>query len=633
MQRVTQSQYIIKTSFRPTGLTCCKPKHTQELPVSCVCYFPVEFQGIFATQSSVSGGAVHRYSQVTILPDAIPVWGVCYSREGNNVVLFDRTGGQNCIRCFHIALHSGNVIQVYTEGLDKCYTTEEAARETCPTLADIQARRTREIMLYKSRSFSREGLIDRIHCPIDGRYRFTYNLNDGTEDTVECPEPFSQVANCPHGSQLQLSFRRCSFGQLETGLRCLGDWRGYDGQRYLALWDPDVTSDNHPRYRCAMYAEEEGSSRIFLSFSMDATCTNHLHSPWDGYENLVLYPATPPVPPAVVHTTACAFPEWAQGTWQNLKVDVNELKYNDATTDKTYRNICLSHHSHQAHRYALYSQTQCGEETFTCVWIKQRDTNVLEFQMATSPSEVYNATHLCSDNMFRGQQWITQGNLRPKEQPGCPIAGDYTGVIPDAQDLCARLNSDCRNPEVMHYTVSACANASHVYEERKYRCLGQWEEAGVTFTYTHRQDVNTYECFAGVVVNSQEIYIIEAGKSCKRGLQPLAFGMKLSMRASCEDTIATSPSTVDQGSKEKGPSDNGNNQDSAHNVSDSAGSGSSLPWWPSTRNSWHKKSTSTTPKPAWKNEKPRAEASNGVGFVTSLLHVITSVCVLMLTKS
>ena len=46
-------------------------------------------------------------------------------------------------------------------------------------------------------------------------------------------------------------FHRCSFGQLEMSLRCLGDWTGYDGHKYIALWDPRVTGDQ-PRYRCAV---------------------------------------------------------------------------------------------------------------------------------------------------------------------------------------------------------------------------------------------------------------------------------------------------------------------------------------------------------------------------------------------
>ncbi|XP_037775424.1 uncharacterized protein LOC119572394 [Penaeus monodon] len=555
-----------------------------------VCYFPVEYQGIFATQSSISsisGGSVHQYSQVTILPDAIPVWGVCHKKFDNNVILRDPTGGEDCFRCFHVSLHSGNVIQVYTEGLNKCHSSEEAVLQTCPSIHDIKTKRAREIMLYKSRSFTQDGLIDRVFCPINGRYRFTYDVNDGTESTVECPEPSSELSNCPKGSQLQLRFRRCSFGELDMGLRCLGDWEGHDGQKYLALWDPEVTTDHQPRYRCAMYSVEETTGRVFLSFSIDATCTNHLHSPWDGYESMVLTPVTPPTPPAVVQTTACAFPEWAHGSWQHLQIDSNELWLQDAGTDKKYRTLCLSQHAPHGERYALYSQTQCGEEEFTCIWIKKRAVNVIEYQMASYPSDKYNVSRICSDDMFRGQEWITQGRLDPENHAGCPITGEYTGVIPDAKELCARLASDCRDPQHMFYTVSSCFNSTEVYEERDYRCLGQWSEGGVMYTFTHRRDVNIYECFAGVVVSSNEIFIIEAGTSCQRGLQPLAYGMKLVRQATCSEIEA----------RESTPP--------PHPPSSSI-----PPWWPpTTKNPWIKKASTTTETPTWNNEIPRAAHS------------------------
>lgn len=50
---------------------------------------------------------------------------------------------------------------------------------------------------------------------------------------------------------------------------------------------------------------------------------------------------------------------------------------------------------------------------------------------------------------------------RVKESP-CPITGEYTGQIPDAIGLCAKLSSDCAHPEVMYYTVSDCN--TEVYE-------------------------------------------------------------------------------------------------------------------------------------------------------------------------
>ncbi len=63
-------------------------------------------------------------------------------------LLLYRTGGTNCIRCFELTLRSLNVVQIHTEGLDKCYTTEEAAMATCPTDESIATGKSREIMLY-----------------------------------------------------------------------------------------------------------------------------------------------------------------------------------------------------------------------------------------------------------------------------------------------------------------------------------------------------------------------------------------------------------------------------------------------------------------------------------------------------
>ncbi|XP_045116251.1 uncharacterized protein LOC123507441 isoform X2 [Portunus trituberculatus] len=684
---------------------------------------------------------MHQYSQVTILPDAIPVWGVCHTKFENNVILRDSTGGENCYRCFHVSLHSGNVIQIYTEGLNKCYSSEAAALLTCPTLHAIKTRRVSEIMLYKSRSFTQDGLIDRVFCPINGRFHFTYDVNDGTESSVECPEPSSELSNCPRGSELQLRFRRCSFGELNMSLRCLGDWRGHDGQRYLALWDPAVTTHNQPRYRCAMYSVDQATQKVYLSFSIDATCTNHLHGPWDGYETMELFPLAPPSPPSVVLTTACDFPRWTEGAWQHLLIDARELWVQDDEMDKKYKTLCLSQHAPHGERFALYSTNQCGEDEFTCIWIKKRAVNVIEYQMGVSPSKVYNASRICSDDAFRGQTWKTQGRLSPENLSGCPITGEYTGVIPDATELCARLSSDCNDPQHMHYTVSSCRNATEVYEgvavrggaplvrqqrhatlsrgvrhalrhtsrqlswarlralelgwspdqqyttigakprrrerppakqvyvfpdtappraaaalaqtqdqdtpapspdpattrlpyahegpfyvrveappqparpqdpatiaeERDYRCLGQWSEGGVMYTFTHRRDVDTYECFAGVVVNPNEIFIIEAGTSCQRGLQPLAHGMKLVRQATCSELQARMTSTAAPHDPSSRPS-----------------------WWPpTTKNPWMKKNKQT-PLPDWNNEIPRAAHSSGSDAPHSLMTSLLAAPLLLL---
>ena len=50
------------------------------------------------------------------------------------------------------------------------------------------------------------------------------------------------------------------------------------------------------------------------------------------------------------------------------------------------------------------------------------------------------------------------------KEDACPISGEYTGVIPDAEGLCAKLYSDCRNPQKMFYVVSNCLNHTEIYE-------------------------------------------------------------------------------------------------------------------------------------------------------------------------
>ena len=55
---------------------------------------------------------------------------------------------------------------------------------------------------------------------------------------------------------------------------------------------------------------------------------------------------------------------------------------------------------------------------------------------------------MCSDDNFAPNKWLTMGRLNPEEPPHCPLVGEYTGVIPDAESLCAKSYADCNNPEV-----------------------------------------------------------------------------------------------------------------------------------------------------------------------------------------
>ena len=54
--------------------------------------------------------------------------------------------------------------------------------------------------------------LEPVYCPFNGRYRMTYNINDGRESTQECPQPTSTLSNCPRGNALIMAMQRCSFG-------------------------------------------------------------------------------------------------------------------------------------------------------------------------------------------------------------------------------------------------------------------------------------------------------------------------------------------------------------------------------------------------------------------------------------
>ena len=81
---------------------------------------------------------------------------------------------------------------------------------------------------------------------------------------------------------------------------------------------------------------------------------------------------------------------------------------------------------------------------------------------------LYNSAHhnesLCDEENFQERTWTTQGRTEVEDPTPYPIIGEYTGVIPDTDGLCAKLYSDCNNPEIMFYTIFNCFNRSEVFE-------------------------------------------------------------------------------------------------------------------------------------------------------------------------
>ncbi|CAG0899163.1 unnamed protein product, partial [Cyprideis torosa] len=496
--------------------------------VESACYFPATFQGVYVTQVARSEEGEVQYSDVQVLPDAISVWGKCHERAGNNVLLGEQMAGSLCLRCFQVQFRSPNVIQVYTERFDKCHTDRSAAQATCPSTQAIHRKEAREITLFSRQIQQNSAFVPelrrlqssvvwvrdmdnlttsvafallvaltlsspspyllpflpleikgrtafdemdpvRLFCPIAGRYTFTYVLNDGNDDRRICPEPTSQMGNCPHGFGLTFQFRRCSFMEdMDLSYQCLGDWPGpIPGERVMALQDNQMTpaSNRKPRFRCALYREDLDTGEISLSFSSDSTCSNDLFTASEGYETLALFPVEEPPLPRALGRSSCDFPAWMQGFWEDVYVNNEKLVYRDGTTFHTYNTRCVASLSDtDGDKHLIFARSQCGDQFYSCIWSKKRGMNVMEFQLSVAHSDHFNASLCDSRNFVSRDNWLTQGKSEVFEESPCPIAGLYSGFIPDATGLCARLSSDCDNPELMFYEVYNCNNDTDMYE-------------------------------------------------------------------------------------------------------------------------------------------------------------------------
>lgn len=215
-----------------------------------------------------------------------------------------------------------------------------------------------------------------------------------------------------------------------------------------------------------------------------------------------------------------------------------------------------------------------GEEQYHCVSIHKRSANVLEFQVGSNTIhqswldengatiDSYGGLEsICSDQNFDKAHFITQARLDSTfELSPCPIDGEFVGLIPDAEDLCARLWSECDKNDTMNYQVSICGH-DEIYDgmlnnsqwiilyshlecqfsykiaffhlERRYQCIGQWTENNIIYTYAKRLDVPTYECFLGALASSDEIFIKEAGEHCRRDIDPYRYSMQLNKTNAC----------------------------------------------------------------------------------------------------
>ncbi|XP_066258967.1 uncharacterized protein [Euwallacea similis] len=497
--------------------------------VESTCYFSQQFQGEYLMQKSVNVGGAITYSTVAITPNAISVWGNCHKKHNNNVILsITNYSNPKCYMCLHLKLRSSNVLQVFISSQDKCFTNDLAAEANCPSQESLQTRgETTEILLFKAKD-DLGAVTQRQYCPIDGKYYTNYKGKIPTSN--ECVGFTSTIDSCPSGSTLNFRIRGCDLENHDLRFDCLGHWKGLKDETFLVFTDSRHLDGQRPTYRCGIYKQDKVTRKIEMAVSRDSTCTSELYNSTHGFEAFVLaLKSEAPWPPEVSYG-GCSFPKWMFGTWEYVRVEGDTMVYKDHSSFKTYTIKCIGMQE-DGDKYLIFSRTQCDEESFNCMRIASRSRNILEFQLGTNSSSNKDVYTLCADENFDNNTWVTQGRLdiSGSMQNGlCPITGEYTGRIPDAPDLCAKLWSDCRAPELMYYQVSECST-EEIYEEREYQCLGHWKESNVLYTYTERRDVaeGTYECFVGSIVSDKEINIKEAGEHCQRNIDPMKYGMKL----------------------------------------------------------------------------------------------------------
>ena len=470
--------------------------------VSSSCFFPVEMQGEFMTQWLQS--AEIRYTSMSILYDSIPGWGACHSRAGEQVILRQ---GETCYRCISLVQRSPAVQQLHTREVGQCHPTPHLARESCPREEERATRQVTEMMLYKTRGFYGEAAASAAHCPITGRH--TVEEECGGE---ERPSP-GEASTCPSEGRLSLRLGGCSAPR-SLELQCLGHWRGEDGHKYLALLDmelPQLGEEPRARYRCAIYTTDGPNTRLALS--NDSTCVHQLESERLGAEVFALRKVETRRP----RSRGQRLPAWAQGQWEEVKVEGAAITYRDSANQQTIHLRTIA--SPAKGRFVVSVDSECGEVGgFTCLSLHRRTKGVMEMMLAEVVGSVREASVLCA--METLGTWVTV--TREGHSEACPLPGTFTGVIPDSRDgLCATSSTSCSSPDTMTYQVFSCSNRSEVYEERTYQCRGQFTEGGLTYTLTRRLDLPLQECFVGLTDGGGRSHrVMEAGAHCSRGKAP-----------------------------------------------------------------------------------------------------------------
>ena len=225
---------------------------------------------------------------------------------------------------------------------------------------------------------------------------------------------------------------------------------------YLSLLDmmlPQLGEKPRPRYRCAIYHANRDTGITHMALSNDSTCVHQLHSHLSGEEVFKLnkqttLPDQPEIPDSY------ALPAWSQGKWDSVDVRGADLTYRSEETQTTFHMRAIL--SPAPGMFLARVETECGQLGFACLALQSRQAGksgsspaILEMKIGRVDSQLDEGS--CSASSLEDPLSLTDWVTQARDRVACPLSGEWWGVIPDAEGLCARSVTSCARPDQMQY--------------------------------------------------------------------------------------------------------------------------------------------------------------------------------------
>jgi hypothetical protein len=270
-----------------------------------------------------------------------------------------------------------------------------------------------------------DGPIRHEFCPFDGEMKFDYYL----DNEKVCSGFKSIMSNCPSTSSLNVNFNECTEKLASIKFDCIGHWSIFN-KNYLAVIETTSNNMSDSMYKCGVSKmflmeiihnnywfhknpqtyEYENDERTLISLKINSDCSllrrekllpNHNKQKifkMKKSQNYFKFNET---------SEYLSFPRNLYGNWTYMTIYNNSLLYKDVSSFRTYFMSLIMNLDDD--RYIVHTRSQCGEENYRCIVVKQLDDNVVETQISSKMSKKITNFDICNGKYFSDTEWITQG--------------------------------------------------------------------------------------------------------------------------------------------------------------------------------------------------------------------------------